>query len=742
MSDFLPVLLLLREREKIYMNYLMGTQIQSWRPENAKVITFVVTQDCNLRCKYCYMTGKQSEHKMTFETAKKAIDYFLKEKNHLFEDDYLILEFIGGEPFLEIDLIDKITDYFKIKIYTENCGWFGKYRIAISTNGILYSSEKVQRFIKKNKKSLSIGISIDGTREKHDLQRVYPDGKGSYDEVSENVKLWKKQFPFATTKVTIGHDDLPYTFESIVHLWNMGIYEVPANVVFEDVWKEGDDIIFEEQLKKLADYIIDNKLWETHNTTLFSDRLLEKLSKNEMKYNFCGTGKAYTIDSDGNIYPCVRYMQYSLNNHNSICMGTLKNGVDKDRVRPFYVLNVANQSDKKCLECEINAECAYCQAANYDFSEKNTNFERATYVCKMQKARCRANSYYWAKLYNKYGIERKPKNTILRGMYKQLYFLLSDDSVIYCNYKNNNSSKNKEITEEILIERLRYARNNFYQPIFVHNKDSKETIYKTSNLELRKELETSDIIHIRPFTEKLSLYNKSRDIIVLNIRDALKLNYILENCILIVENDEIIGLDSTIKELLHKTKRINLKVKYNDKFDLSVYQTVLHNIGEELFTYFMQEDVKEVNVLTDRIFLKEMDNCYAGERNFCLAPDNNLYICPAFYYTGRSCLNFGETGKCLGAESMVNYEKAFVCQKCDAYQCNRCVFENKMKTGEYNVPGELQCKKSHIEREETRKFLEKLKINGRCTNKQIDILDYEEPFDYFVEKAKHKGGIL
>lgn len=722
------------------MSYLMGTQIQAWRHENAKVVTFVVTQDCNLRCKYCYMTGKQSEHKMTFETAKKAIDYFLQEKIRLFDDDYLILEFIGGEPLLEIELIDQIVDYFKIRIYAENCGWFGKYRIAISTNGILYSSEKVQRFIEKNKNSLSIGISIDGTPEKHDLQRVYPDGRGSYEDVSRNIKLWKKQFPFATTKVTIGHDDLPYTFESIVHLWDLGIHEVPANVVFEDVWEEGDDIIFEQQLKRLADYVIEHRLWETHNTTLFSDRLLEKLSKKEMEHNFCGTGKAYTIDSDGNIYPCVRYMEYSLNNRDSIRVGTLEEGVNKDRIRPFYVLNTGNQSDRKCLECEINAECAYCQAANYDFSEKNTNFERATYLCKMQKARCRANSYYWAKLYNKYGIERKPQNTILRGMYKQMYFLLSDDSVVYCNYKNNN--KNRLMTEETLIKGLKYARDNFFQPIMVHNKDSKKAIYETSNLELREELEASDIIHIRSFANEMDSYNESRDILVFDVQNALKLNFVLKNCILIVENDEINGLDEVIKELLHKVKRINLRINYKDGFDLAAYQVVLHNIAEELLAYFMKEDAKEINVLTDRIFLKEMDNCCAGERNFCLAPDDKFYICPAFYYAKESDVSLGEGGKCFGAASMVNYEKAFVCQKCDAYQCNRCVFDNKIRTGEYNVPGGLQCKKAHIEREETRQFLVKLKANGRCPNKQINILDYEEPFDFFVERSRNKGGEL
>ena len=720
------------------MEYLMGTQVQAWRHENAKVLTFVVTQDCNLRCKYCYMTSKQSEHKMTFDIAKKAIDYFLDQKNQLFDDDYLIMEFIGGEPLLEINLIDQIVDYFKVRIYAENCPWFGRYRIAISTNGILYSTEKVQRFIDKNKNSLSIGISIDGTKEKHDLQRVYPNGKGSYDDVVRNIRLWKKQFPFATTKVTIGHDDLKYTFESIVHLWKLGINEVPANVVFEDVWEDGDDAIFEEQLIKLADYIIENKLWETHNTTLFSDRLLEKLSKNEMKHNFCGTGKAYTVDSDGNIFPCVRYMDYSLNNKDSICFGNLDNGIDRDKIRPFYVLNSENQSSNKCLDCEINAECAYCQAANYDFSSNNTNFERATYLCKMQKARCRANSYYWAKLYNLYGIKRKPQNTILRGMFKQLYFLLSDNSVIYCNYQSN--KRNGSLTQANIIDGLKYAREHFYQPVFIHNLNSKEEIYSTNNIALKEELMASDIIHIRPFAPNIQSYNEERDIFVLCIKDIDKFNLHLDNCILIVEADELKQLEDSIRKLLITVKRINIKIRLNERFDILLYQKCLQNISNVIYDYFMREDAREINVLTDRIFLKEMDNCYAGERNFCLAPDNKIYICPAFYYGNQQEVCLDEDGKCIGAHSMVTLDKAFVCQKCDAYQCNRCVFDNKIRTGEYNIPGELQCRKAHIEREITRKLLERLKENGKCSNKKINVLHYQEPYDYFIENSSNKRG--
>ena len=231
---------------------------------------FIVTEDCNLRCKYCYITHKSSNKKMSFEVAKKFIDYILSE--NIKYQDAVTLDFIGGEPLLEVELIDKICDYFKLQTYLKGSSWFWNYRISICTNGVNYSNEKVQDFIKKNPGKIGITITVDGTKEKHDLQRVFPNGSGSYDIIKPNLELWKKQF-VATTKVTFASDDLKFLKDSIIELWNEGIYDIAANVVYEDVWKEGDDQIFEDQLKSLADYILDHHLFDKYSCTLFDDTI-------------------------------------------------------------------------------------------------------------------------------------------------------------------------------------------------------------------------------------------------------------------------------------------------------------------------------------------------------------------------------------------------------------------------------------------------------------------------------------
>lgn len=373
----------------------------------AKNITFIVTKDCQLACKYCYLVGKNESERMSWEVAKQAIDYILDNEQD-FPELSVIWDFIGGEPFLEIKLIDKICDYLKTEMYRRNHHWFNSYRFSFSTNGINYHTEEVQDFIKKNSSHLSIGITIDGTEKKHDLNRVYKtSGKGSYKDVVKNIPLWIEQFPNAGTKVTISSADIPYICESVLHLYSLGIKEVHINCVFEDVWKEGDDLLFEKQLIELADAIIDKGLYKDYVCSFFSERLGKPLDKKLMNQNWCGAGRMLAIDAQGNFYPCTRFAQYSLRNKQAIVIGNIKDGINKNRLRPFLCLDRCTQSKQECIDCEVAEGCAWCQGENYDAASTNTIYQRATAICKMHKARVRANNYYWNKLYRKLELENE-----------------------------------------------------------------------------------------------------------------------------------------------------------------------------------------------------------------------------------------------------------------------------------------------------------------------------------------------
>jgi uncharacterized protein len=390
----------------------------NWKSGMAKNITFIVTKDCQLACKYCYLVGKNVQERMSWDTAKAFVDYVL---DHEHDDDFayesVIWDFIGGEPFLEIDLIDKVCNYIKTEMFRRNHHWFNSYRFSFSTNGINYDSDKVQKFISANKDHLSIGITIDGTERKHDLNRVWklptldkngltqPSERGSYKDVVRNIPLWLSQFPDAGTKVTISSADIQYICESVLHLYDLGIHQVNINCVFEDVWHEGDDNSFEEQLLKLADSIIDNRLYEENSCSFFVERLGKPMNCVSDNQNWCGAGRMLAVDAAGYFYPCTRFAQYSLREKEAWIIGNIHDGIDKNRLRPFLTLDRCTQSTPECINCEVAQGCAWCQGENYDAAQTHTVFQRSIAICKMHKARVRANNYYWNKLYRRLELE-------------------------------------------------------------------------------------------------------------------------------------------------------------------------------------------------------------------------------------------------------------------------------------------------------------------------------------------------
>ena len=374
---------------------------RDWQSGMAKNITFIVTKDCQLACKYCYLVGKNTHERMPWKVAKKAIDYILDHEGD-FREESVVWDFIGGEPFIEIDLIDKICDYIKVEMYRRGHHWFDSYRFSFSTNGINYADDKVQRFIAKNLTHLSIGITIDGTEMKHDLNRVYKQtGRGSYRDVVRNIPLWLSQFPGAGTKVTISSADIPYIKESVLHLYSLGIHEVNINCVFEDVWAEGDDLKFEEQLTQLADAIIDGGYYRDYVCSFFSEMIGKPLDRVNDNNNWCGAGRMLAVDAAGLFYPCTRFAKYSLRDKPALIIGNVTDGIDSDRLRPFLTLDRCTQSPAECIDCEVASGCAWCQGENYDAASTPTIWQRSTAICRMHKARVRANNYYWNKLYRK-----------------------------------------------------------------------------------------------------------------------------------------------------------------------------------------------------------------------------------------------------------------------------------------------------------------------------------------------------
>lgn len=705
-------------------SYTVGTMQPEWGGDDVQTLTFIVTEDCNLRCKYCYITHKSKGKTLRLETAKKFIDYVLTARR-FHRCEAVILDFIGGEPLLEADLISEICDYFKIRSYEVGISWYWNYRINISTNGVNYSDASVQNLINKNEGKISIGITIDGTREKHDLQRVFPDGSGSYDVIYNNLDLWKRQFA-ANTKVTFASEDLKYLKESIIHLWNEGIYEVAANVVFENVWKEGDEKLFEQQLKELADYIIENDLYDKYYCTLFLEHIGMPYNKEDLCNTSCGAGKMLALSPNGNLYPCVRYYDYSLNYKEGYVIGNVDEGVDFEKVRVFLLAMYKYQCDEECIKCPIASGCAFCQGFNYDEADTDTNFQKAKYICKMHKARVKANNYYFAKLYHQKGIRRKGflwKN--------EMNFVLSDGYVSACSYKNMSLSKHR-MSQETIIEGLNYAESHFMRPVFLHSSElCGEELF---------EYEDAEVLHripIEAYDKALPFYDMQL-IVTEQTMGELKRVPFQDNIIFNISQDNIGQLYVCVEKILEKSRRININIQdLSEKFPVNIYKKELDKCVKLLEKeYIASRKIKEINVITDLLFIDEHEGCPAGVSNYTYAPDGKFYICPAFY--NEKCDDIGNPHDGMEIKNQhLYYENHMpLCNMCDAYQCENCKFVNKKYTREVNVSPSFQCIKAQVERNASYQLQELLKDQYNFVN-AIEYSECKDP----IEKLKSQGAL-
>lgn len=392
---------------------------QLWKLFNImpRNFTFQVTEDCNLKCTYCYQINK-SCHGMDFETAKLYCDMILAgtapyilDKDNKYPQG-AVIEFIGGEPLLQIDLISQICDYLITEMIKQNHPWLFRFRFSISSNGTLYFTPKVQEFIKKFAPWLSLNITMDGNKELHDSCRLFEDGSGSYDIVKKAVEHHKQNWDtHMGTKLTIAPENIEFLYDAIVNFIEMGFTCIHLNCVFEKGWELHHATLLYEQLKMLADYILEHNLFDKVFLSIFEERMFYKLPEEETG-NWCGgNGEMLALDWKGDYYPCIRYMESSLGkNITPLKIGNIHKGIgtieeEQKIIDELKSITRQSQSTDECLNCPIGAGCAWC--SGYNYQDSGSANHRATYICVMHKARSLANAYFFNSAYLYYNIPKR-----------------------------------------------------------------------------------------------------------------------------------------------------------------------------------------------------------------------------------------------------------------------------------------------------------------------------------------------
>ena len=121
-------------------------------------------------------------------------------------------------------------------------------------------------------------------------------------------------------------------------------------------------------------------------------------------------------DPQGRIFPCIRYMESSLNGEQEpYSIGDVDNGIGctecyKCRINCMAKIDRRTQSTDECFYCPIAAGCSNC--SGYDYQVNGTPDSKATYICVMHKARALGNLYFWNKYYRKNNMNKRMKNYV------------------------------------------------------------------------------------------------------------------------------------------------------------------------------------------------------------------------------------------------------------------------------------------------------------------------------------------
>lgn len=408
-------------------------------------IKWELSQECNLKCKHCFVGKVNYENNLSLDENKKIID-------RLIENNISHIMFSSKEPFMYKDFIEIIK-------YCRSKGII----ISIVTNGTLFNDEYIKELSRCKVKIIS--ISLEGiTAQSNDFIR----GKGSFDKVMNSIhkineinKISKREIPLAlqislTTKNKKEIDKMNEFFnESPFLTVNVGDITLVGNANdnkdLKLSEKEYDDIVN----KLLSDYSNLNK--PKYILHLKRSNIYETLYYN-LKFDLsmdlvipsCAVYHVYnSILPDGTLCSCVALKdvnlpkEIELYSNNILESKEFNNNYDSNKIKEF----MKYKKRDFCRKCRFNEKCEMCLLICND----NESIDYFINRCE---------NFYLKLLNIKEGILN---NQIKFKLNKKVYTSLDKDQLILYRYYFSGSVVDMKISDKKVIDFIEdiYKKNAF-----------------------------------------------------------------------------------------------------------------------------------------------------------------------------------------------------------------------------------------------------------------------------------------
>lgn len=314
-----------------------------------RAVTIWVTESCNLRCKYCY-EGKEKLNKSfdsnNMDTLIKFLESVLTDNKE--DENDVIISFHGGEPLLEIELIENIINEVDRIIYNNDL----IVTYELTTNGTVNKSEFIKCIDQRT--NFKISVSIDGNREVNDLYRVTSKGKGSFDEAFSFAKELLVRGKEPRIRMTLTPKTIDMLFENVVFFIEEGfrmVVSVPD--YFDNEWTSYHIEQLEMQIKRIYNY------WLGLSEPRPRISVVENMLKLKGRGMCSGGNSEVHVGTDGSLYPCT----YAMNNLN-YRIGNIWTGIKSDLTNEL--LKKYSEKNIECQGCGLEklCTCTRCKFVN------------------------------------------------------------------------------------------------------------------------------------------------------------------------------------------------------------------------------------------------------------------------------------------------------------------------------------------------------------------------------------------
>ncbi len=316
-------------------------------------LQLIMSHSCNFRCSYCYEKDIGIEHKTThqessnsnmlFHIADKAVKEALKvttkNNNHLF------VEFFGGEPLVNWEIIKRILEKY------ENGNFVGNnISYSMTTNGSMLN-KRIANVLKKY--NVNVTVSLDSLQSP---QRIYASGKAASKDILRNISMLSNNDNIITLNSTISKE----TINNFNHR-ELIDFAIDNNIRMIGLILDLDVNAYRD--KNYQDKIV-NTIIEAYNYgnskglpivgywfQIFSQIIGTQMLALASGYKTCpATGCKLSIEPNGDIFVCKGPFQK---------VGHIDN-FDDTFTSPYYksYLNALYKVEGNCRGCELEGFCS------------------------------------------------------------------------------------------------------------------------------------------------------------------------------------------------------------------------------------------------------------------------------------------------------------------------------------------------------------------------------------------------